>query len=93
MPLASIAEKLNIPYARLYAHCKKREFDFISKGIHCNKRYDYSEILTLVRKRMTIAEISKKLKIPWHNIYDYCAYHKINIKKTKYRPRITKGKK
>lgn len=87
IPLVSIVEKLNIPYVRLYAHCKKMGFDFIAKGHLGNRRYDYSEILVLVNKRMTISEISEELKIPWHNIYEYCGHHNINVKKTKYRPR------
>lgn len=95
VPLVFIAEKLKIPYTRLYAHCKKREFDFIAKETHCNKYYDYSGLLVLANRGMTITGISIKLKIPWYNIYNYCAYHKINVKKTIYRPRTrkTKGKK
>lgn len=88
IPLASISEKLGIPYCRLYAHCKKRNFNFITKEQQANNNYyDYSDVLALANKRMTIAEISEKLKIPWSNIYEYCEYHQIDVKKIKYKPR------
>lgn len=89
-PLTFISEKVGIPYHRLYAHCKKRNFDFISKEGEGNLfRYDYSKVSALVKKRMTISEMSRELNISYSLLYDYCEYHKINVKKMKYRPRKT----
>lgn len=87
VPLVSISKKLGIPYIRLYAHCKKRDFDFISKGCHYNRLHDYNEVPALAKNGITIAAMAGKLKIPYHTLYDYCKYHNINVEKIKYRPR------
>ncbi len=89
-PLTFISEKVGIPYHRLYAHCKKRNFDFISKEGEGNLfRYDYSKVPALVKKGMTISEMSKKLDISYCLLYEYCERHRIDVKKMKYRPRKT----
>ncbi len=91
VPLAAISEKLGIPYRRLYAHCKKRNFDFISRG-WIDGHYDYSEVSTLASEGMTTSGISKKLKIPYHSVYDYCRYHRIDVKKQNIDPEKRKEK-
>lgn len=80
IPLATISEKLGIPYPCLYAHCKKMKFNFIAKGI-LGRCHDYSKVPAMVKKGMTRPDISKKLNIPYHTLYDYCKYHRIDVKK------------